>query len=482
MSKVGQLISKLNQSEKRYLNLYLKLGKKDSLLFKYFLFIQEHPEAGVEALKSIGPSTERKINAHLTKLNKTILRHLRAYYGESSEENLLECYYMDIELLKSKGLYKDAQKLLDKLKVKARKMEAFDQLSKAYYMQWMMHQVSGKLTIDLNEELQSKIEVAEEQDYEIKRLKRLYRKLMVTYNHFRFDGKRIKIDFSKEQSKYFEIEIKNLSSDRAKMILFEIKCLNAVLNEDAIKHYKFRKEQYAFMIESKLYQESHLNQLLILGNILAFTRKERNDQEFLLYFDLLKNKYSDKVGQDPLFDEKYFDVFIQNQWHKIIQNPNSPDQIDEFQAYINSAIQRMVRLNENLVMRSELVLIKGYLLFNQFDLAITQLIDYQHKHRNRKDSPLYLESEILYMLYFVSKEKIDELDRSIHSLDRKLKRRNIELIKEMNFLFDIIKHYNSEGELLVEDTTRVILDVFYNALLNSIITKRPVHSVLKNVI
>jgi hypothetical protein len=472
MSKVGQLISKLNQSEQRYLNLYLKLGKKDSLLFKYFTYLQQFPEAKPSDLAKIGPKEERKINAHLTKLHKTILKHLRSYYADASDDSILEGYYRDIEILKTKGLYKDAEKLLVKYIEVAQKQNAFEQLCKAYYMQWMMYQIKGKLTIDNNETLQEKIEEAEDRDYEIKRLKRLYRKLMVVYNHYRFEGKKIDFELNSEHNKFLKQEVESLSSDRAKMILFEIKCLFAVVSEQSDEHFKYRKEQYDFMVSSELYEDSYLNQLLILGNILAFTRKHNDRASFERYFDILKGEYSDKVGKEALFDEKYFDVYVQNQWHQIIQEPNSIQQLIQFQNHLQAAMKKMVKLNENLQMRSELLLIKGYWLFNNLDQALEKLIDFQHEHRNRKDSPLYLESELIYMLYFISKKKVDELDRSVAAFERKLRRRGLNLNEELNGILNQIKFFNDNARFEAGKIIESINDQFYAVLFTSLVQNK----------
>ena len=469
MSKVGQLVLKLNQSEKRYLNMYLKVGKKDSILYQYFAHLQQFPEAKPDDLKHIGPKEERKINAHLTKLYKTILKHLRTYYADSTDDTVLDGYYRDIEILKTKGLYKDAEKLLKRFIEIATKQNAFEQLCKAYYLQWMMFQIKGKLTIEKNEEIQSKIETAEDRDYEIKRLKRLYRKLMVVYNHYRFEGKKIQFELEKEHHVFLSQKVEDLSSDRAKMILFEIKCLFAVVSERSDEHFKYRKEQYDFMVSSELYQDSYLNQLLILGNILAFIRKNENQEKaFQKYFSILKSEYANKVGKEALFDEKYFDIYVQNNWYQIIQQPNSVGQLVQFQEHIQEAMNKMVKLNENLLMRSELILIKGYWLFNDLDQALKKLIDFQHNHRNRKDSPTYLECELIYMFYFIAKSKTDELDHYILAFERKLKRRNLKLDDELNDLFEHLKQYNQNAEFEKEKISMIGKDKFYYLLLSSL--------------
>jgi hypothetical protein len=76
------------------------------------------------------------------------------------------------------------------------------------------------------------------------------------------------------------------------------------------------------------------------------------------------------------------------------------------------------------------------------------------------------------MLYFISKKKVDELDRSVAAFERKLRRRGLNLNEELNGILNQIKFFNDNARFEAGKIIESINDQFYAVLFTSLVQNK----------
>ena len=121
------LIKSLTKSEKRYFKLYSSLQAGDKNYLKLFDAIEKQSEYNEEAIKQKFKKEIfiRHLPSEKNHLYSLILKSLRTYHSENSVGSLLKELLKDMENLYNKALYKECNKVVNRVKKLAYDSEKF---------------------------------------------------------------------------------------------------------------------------------------------------------------------------------------------------------------------------------------------------------------------------------------------------------------------------------------------------------------------
>lgn len=122
-----RLIKSLTKSEKRYFKLYVSAFREQSGLLALYDFIEKQETYNEASVNNFVASQGGHQQLHVIKysLTRLILKVMRSYYAEKTEENKFIEAFADIVFLQRKGLYKECQQLITRFYKKAQSGEYF---------------------------------------------------------------------------------------------------------------------------------------------------------------------------------------------------------------------------------------------------------------------------------------------------------------------------------------------------------------------
>jgi hypothetical protein len=124
---VFRLVKSLGKNEKRFFNLFSSLSRENKnymRLFRVLDRMQAYDEAKVKKIFA-GEKLQRNLPYEKNYLQKQILRTLRIFHSENSNEIIINNLLQDIELLMNRRQFDAARTLLTKAKTLALKFELF---------------------------------------------------------------------------------------------------------------------------------------------------------------------------------------------------------------------------------------------------------------------------------------------------------------------------------------------------------------------
>lgn len=137
------LIHTLNKSEKRYFKLYCSIQQKEEgeemNYLKLFEFLEEQEEYNEDAVikKFEGEAFLNQLHVTKNYLYNLILKSLRGFFHEALPELVFSNQMQNIEILYSKGLFKQCLKQLNKVEKMAEEAEDHIRLMQVY--RWRLH-------------------------------------------------------------------------------------------------------------------------------------------------------------------------------------------------------------------------------------------------------------------------------------------------------------------------------------------------------
>ena len=126
-TELHDLIKSLTKSEKRFFKLHSALQSGDKNYLRLFEAIDKQKVYDEEGLKQFFAKETfiKHLPSEKNHLYKLILKALRAFHAESSVSGILKQEIKNIEILYSKALYTECNKLLHRAKRIARENERF---------------------------------------------------------------------------------------------------------------------------------------------------------------------------------------------------------------------------------------------------------------------------------------------------------------------------------------------------------------------
>lgn len=444
MKNLYTLIKNLSQSEKRYVKLRLQSTKAASQSILYFDTIAKQKSYCFEELESLDEKSIPVLRSNLDKLYRSILKQLRLFHSDSSNEVKLQGVLTDVKLLQEKGLIKEAKKLNAKLIKYSKEAELFHILKKAVSNHWILLHLSGMLTFEATEELEEDIKYCRKCESEQENLNRLYRRgVSLYYSYF----------FKEKNPKYIdEIKlilndpligsVKNLLSSSSKMVYFEIKSMCFMVLADIENHHEQRKQQLELLFTAPVFEKDYINKLLVTSNVFTFLKSKSKIKEFGVYLDFFESyflKIIKKNNSDSVLVEKYYDVFFQN---KIFQQHflRNTDAIIDLVENFKSAVKDKKLVNKLLISRTYLSLSELLVVSDIEKKVIPLLIEYQDWDKSNKSSKSFIDSELVFLVVYWKRGKYDSLDAKLSAFNRYVKQKEVKLDYDQESILSLVSH------------------------------------------
>lgn len=442
MKNLFNLIQNLTQSEKRYVTIRLSGTKASSDSLQYFELLANQSRYDFSELKTVSDKKDRVLRSNLDKLYRSILRQLRIFHSEKNNESKLQGQLLDVNILKEKGLITEAKKLNAKLIKSSKEKEEFPILKKALANHWILLHLSGMLSIEATQELESEIEDCKIKEVEIDELNQFYRRGVSLYYSYFFKSKKASyLEDIKELLKYPRLEnVGVLKSDNAQMVGFEVVSLCYMMLGDLANHHQTRKKQLKLLLSSPIFKTDFLNQLLVMSNLFTFLKTKGEIKEFTAYLEVFEKYFKPIVSSvnDSVLTEKFYDVYFQNTVYKH-QVLNVLVGNDELIEQFETAVENGDITNRILIARAYLSLVELALQHSDFKKAIHLLITYQDLDKANKSSKLFIDSELFYLYIFKCMKKLDSYENKLITFDKYIKNKGLTLDAEQELVREVIE-------------------------------------------
>ncbi len=478
MKKLHGLIHSLSQGEKRYVKIRLKGNKSSSLLNKYFDFIGKQKQYSFEGVqKHVGQST-KLTQSNLSLLFEVVLKHLRGHYSTKNVEYGLRGDLSSINTLKDKGFFVEAKSQCNKLIQKAKHLEEFEIVKSAYKEYWNLYLLNGELNDEINENIQNELNVVCDKEQEILKLEELYRTVTTLYYNY----------FFKKRDDHFKKLVKqvtkvldepNLLSDKSWHIFYEIRSIESVVNNDLKSHHKYRKKQLKHLLNSPVFEAENLLILMVLANTFSFLKSNGFVNELAAYLDFMESYFEAYIsaGADSVFNEKYCDIYFRN--HCFVQSW-LPDEkkLEDLQSYFERIVSKRLLSNKLLIGRIYLSLVELQIINENYKYVGPLLNVFFDLAKKEKYSKHYMEGDLLFLIVSHLQEKIDTFDNALESLNRKVRRNDIELDSDQKVLLKLLNDlYKEELQEVSFYLNRLGNKQTYKLFVHKLLTSEPFTSI-----
>lgn len=424
------------------MKLRLHSTKAASQSILYFDTIAKQRRYNFDQLVQLDDKSVPVLRSNLDKLYRSILKQLRIFHAETNIEVKLQGVLSDVKLLQDKGLIKEAKKLNAKLIKYAAEEEQFHILKKAVSNQWILLHLSGMLTIEATNELEEQIDRCRDQEIELDELNKLYRKGVSIYYSYFFQEKKseyqdnIKRMLDNELIKYDSF----LHSANAQMVYYEIKSLCRMVLGDLQGHHKERKKQLELLFSSSVFEKDYINKLLVMSNVFTYLKIGSKLEEFGVYLDVFERYFSKviKNSSDSVLIEKFYDVYFQNKIYQQHFNP-SQNEVDELVFDFKDLVEEKKILNKLLISRTYLSLSELLIVADIEKRVIPLLIEYQDWDKMNKSSKSFIDSELLFMVIYWKRKKIDSLESKMNAFKKFIKTKSIKLDYDQMSVLNVIE-------------------------------------------
>jgi len=440
MKKLHDLIHSLSQGEKRFVKIRLNGNKSSSLLNTYFEFLSKQKKYSFDEIEKVVQQSKKLTQSNLSLLYEVVLKHLQSHYRSKNAEYGFRSDLSSVKILMDKGLLNEAKNQCKKLIQKAQKKEEFEVLKSVYKEYWNIHLLNGELSDESNYKIQSDLNAFCEKDNEIVKLEEIYRTVTTLYyNYF----------FKKRDSKYQTMILQatkllnepNLLSDTARHIFFEIKSIEAVVLNDLENHHTIRKKQLKHLIKSPVYELDNLLRLMVLSNTFTLLKSKALVKELDAYVDFMKRYFEPIMdgGSDSVFSEKYWDIFFTNQCFIQSWVPER-DKLNILISSFKHIMSKGYISNSLIVGRIYLSLIELHITAENYQVTGPLLTEFFNLSKKKKYSKHYMEGDLMFLVDKYVQGKMDTFDNSLDSLNRKVRRNEIELDPDQKTLLELLNH------------------------------------------
>lgn len=445
MKKLHGLIHSMSQGEKRYVKIRLKGNKSSSLLNTYFDFIGKQKQYSFESIQKFAGQTVKLTQSNLSLLFEVVLRHLRGHYSIRDTDFGLRGSLSEVKILKDKGFYVEAKNQCRKLIQKGKFKEEFEIVKSAYKEYWNLYFLSG----ELNDEIQVELNDICNKEKEVLELEELYRKVANLYYNYFF--KKRDVGYQTLVNQVTEVLAKpRLLSDKSKHVFYEIRSIESVVNNDLESHHGYRKKQLKHLLSSPVFKNESLLILMVLANTFSFLKSNVFVNELAAYLSFMNRYFKSHMstGSDSVFIEKYCDIYLRNNCFVQAWLPNE-QKLEDLQRYFERVVSKGILSNKLLVGRIYLSLVELQIINENYKYVGPLLNVFFDLAKKEKYSKHYMEGDLLFLIVSYLQEKIDTFDNSLESLNRKVRRNDIELDNDQKVLLNLL------NDLFKEDLKEV---------------------------
>lgn len=470
MKNLYNLIGKLSQSEKRYVKLRLQSTKSASQSLLYFDAISKQDNYSFEELKKIDDKTTPVLRSNLDKLYRSILKQLRIFHSNSTIDSKLQGILSDVKLLQDKGLIKEAKKMNAKLIKQCKENEQFEVLKQALSNYWILMHLSGDLTYEASGELEAEINWCRRMMEELEELNNFYRQgVSLYYSYFFKEKKPAYLEGIKEILKEPLLQTADVfESANARMVFFEVKSLCNMVLGNLKDHHEVRRLQLKLLFTSSIFSKDYLNQLLVTSNLFTYLKADYKLTEFknyLLFFECYFRPIVKKTS-DSVLVEKFFDVYYQN---KVFEQQFIGDVsvVNQMVEGFTLLVQNRTIVNRLLISRTYIALAELLILVGGTSSIIPLLIDYQDWDKANKTSSNFIESELLFLLTYLNKGKVDVFHQKVATLKKFINSKKIKLDYNQSSLLNCLEAHSrsdANSQMELDKITKPVFKVFILSL------------------
>jgi hypothetical protein len=152
--QLTSLVKSLSKSEKRYFKVNASVVKTNKTLVRMFDIIEKNNFSSIDLiLKELGVKNKKNLAVIESRLQALILRHLRGYNANTSQEIELHNLLIEIEILYNKRLFKNCAKII--LKAKKIAITHENHLALLHILKWesYIEKEEGKYLVHSQESL-----------------------------------------------------------------------------------------------------------------------------------------------------------------------------------------------------------------------------------------------------------------------------------------------------------------------------------------
>ena len=438
MKKLHGLIHSLSQGEKRYVKIRLKGNKSSSLLNTYFDFLGKQKKYSFDEVRRFVGQTTKLTQSNLSLLYEVVLRHLRGHYSLRDMEYSLRGDLSDVKILKDKGFYNESKNQCRKLIQKAKYKEEFEVVKSAYKEYWNLYLLNGELNDEISETIQDELNSICEKEKEILELEELYRTVTNLYYNYFF--KKRDNHYKKLVSQVTKVlDDPRLLSDKSRHICYEIRSIEAVINNNLESHHSFRKKQLKHLLSSPVFEGENLLILMVLANTFSYLKSNGFVNELSAYLNFMEDYFKSylETASDSVFTEKYWDIYYR---HHCFVQAWLPDEkrLIELQQLFEKIISKGFLSNKLIIGRIYLSLIELQITTDNYKDVGSLLTVFFDLTKKEKYSKHYMEGDLLFIILSYLQEKIDTFDNSLLSFNRKVRRNEIELDADQKILHELL--------------------------------------------
>ncbi|GEM_PF-4161711 len=263
------LVHSLNKQEKRYFNLYLKRNKEEGYISHLKLF---NIYAGLN--KFDAAKLKKKIQAagivrHIAeikyKLQQSILKSLNLFHSASSNEIKLRDKINQVEILSSKMLFRQCEKLIEKTKSSAYKIENYPIIMELIRLQrniLFKTSDSRQLNKELNRLFREKNNINQQQIITDKLLEVCDKLYMLHYSKGIIRNKKDIQEARSVLKNATQYKINKIISDRAKYYFHHAHCLYAYMIQDDHMNYLHSQANFKLMENNPAMVEENISRYI----------------------------------------------------------------------------------------------------------------------------------------------------------------------------------------------------------------------------
>ncbi len=418
------LIQSLSKSEKRFFKLYASLysGSKDYVLLFDAISTQKRYDEDKLKRKFKTSSISRRFASIKGYLHKIVLKSLLVQYDETDIYAKVKTQLKLAKILQEKGLYKQSEKLINKVNKTAIEHELFEtQLEIKNKWQYLFSSQQGynKLKIEeIDSQHNENLKVAKQlKDFTLLRhyLKQLS---VLIYQKEKLRGERT-IEYLDKIINHQKVRDSSDSSFRAKVASKDLYIKYHYLLGNQNKEYQYQKELLSLIESKKALKIYSINSIItFISNFLLISLNRKDNISFLHYLSVLESL----KPQTHASKEYLYFITYQNKLHYAIKMGDF-EQAQQFISDIENHINHAVNLSQKEQLLFFYMFAYTYLAIGNYALAVDWINKIINSNLGISSSTFGSFSRILNLIIHFELENFGHLEYLIDSSKEYLKRK-----------------------------------------------------------
>lgn len=300
-----QLIYSLTKSEKRYFKVNASVIKTNKSLIKMFDLIDSQKSINhADVMKKLRIPSKSNLSVMESRLQTLILKHLRGYHANTSQEIELHHLLVEIEILYTKRLYKNCAKCI--LKAKKIATNCDNHLALLGLLKWesLIEKEQGKYLIQSQNKLK---EILQKENQLLKKYEKLIEFKYHTFNLLLLSKNKIVAQLHEEMKYYTKLfkagffEINTNHTFEEKLYLLNFKGMYYMSKgkiENCLLTYVQLVEEIETSKKKNILKSNEY--FLALNNLLLLEVLNKNYDRYRTTLKKIHTHFDDLVGYNPL--------------------------------------------------------------------------------------------------------------------------------------------------------------------------------------